>query len=77
MITHSQPWITDADKQAVTVVLGSGMIAQGQLVHQFEIEVAHYLGLAGGVAVASGSTALVLANQKSRLSLSNNLVKKT
>jgi UDP-4-amino-4-deoxy-L-arabinose-oxoglutarate aminotransferase len=61
MIPHSQPWLSDADKQAVTVVLGSGMIAQGQLVHQFETEVAHYLGLAGGVAVASGSTALVLA----------------
>lgn len=61
MITHSQPWITDADKQAVRVVLESGMIAQGRLVEQLETEVANYLGLAGGVAVASGSTALVLA----------------
>ncbi|MBE9207147.1 DegT/DnrJ/EryC1/StrS family aminotransferase [Nostoc sp. LEGE 06077] len=61
MITHSKPWITEADQQAVVTVLSSGMIAQGQLVHQLETKVAHYLDVAGGVAVASGSSALVLA----------------
>jgi UDP-4-amino-4-deoxy-L-arabinose-oxoglutarate aminotransferase len=61
MIAHSKPWITDSDLRAVDTVLTSGMIAQGKLVREFEVKVAQYLGVADGVAVNSGTAALVLA----------------
>lgn len=61
MITHSKPWIVDSDRQAVDAVLASGMLAQGRLVRAFEARVSQYLGSGGGVAVASGTAALILA----------------
>ena len=61
MISHSKPWITETDRHAVDQVLATGMIAQGAMVADFEAKVAAYLGLAGGVAVSSGTAALVLA----------------
>jgi UDP-4-amino-4-deoxy-L-arabinose-oxoglutarate aminotransferase len=60
-ILHSKPWITAADTLAVSTVLETGMIAQGQKTSQFEDAVARWVGAAGGVAVGSGSAAIVLA----------------
>jgi perosamine synthetase len=61
MIAHSKPWITTCDRRAVDAVLVSGMLAQGKLVQEFEARVAQYLGASGGVAVSSGTAALILA----------------
>lgn len=61
MIPHSKPWIIDEDRQSVDRVLGSGMIAQGAQVRMFEEQVARYAGAVDGVAVGSGTAALVLA----------------
>jgi len=60
MIPHSRPLITKADMAAVASTLQTGMISQGERVEQFESRIAEYLGVPGGVAVSSGSAALVL-----------------
>jgi dTDP-4-amino-4,6-dideoxygalactose transaminase len=66
MVTHSKPWINESDRRAVDEVLTSGMIAQGRQVRQFEQEIAKYLNWADGVAVNSGTGALVLASMQSK-----------
>jgi len=60
-IPHSRPWIDQSDRTAVDAVLRSGLIAQGRQVEKFEAKVASYGGAAGGVATASGTSALALA----------------
>jgi perosamine synthetase len=61
MIPHSRPSIDREEILAVTAVLQSGHLAQGAVVEQFERGMAAYLGLAGGVAVNSGTMALEVA----------------
>lgn len=61
MIPHSKPWITDADRRALDEVLGAHMLAQGERTQQFETALSEWVGGEGGVAVGSGSAALVLA----------------
>ncbi len=61
VIPHSRPTIDPDDIQAVTDVMLSGHLAQGEKVRQFEEEVAAYLGRRGGVATSSGTSALHLA----------------
>jgi dTDP-4-amino-4,6-dideoxygalactose transaminase len=61
MIPHSKPFIDETDHQAVREALASGMIAQGARVQQFEKAVTAYLGWNGGVAVNSGTAALILS----------------
>jgi perosamine synthetase len=60
-ILHSRPCITRQDADAVARVLQSGMIAEGRTVAAFEEAVGAYLGLRGGVATSSGTSALFLA----------------
>jgi len=61
MIPHSRPTIDKADILDVASVLRSGNIAQGSVVEKFEQELAHYVGVKGGVATSSGTAALHLA----------------
>jgi len=61
MISHSKPFLIDKDYLAIQKVLQSGMIAEGEVVAEFENAVAEYLGMAGGVATSSGTMALFLA----------------
>jgi UDP-4-amino-4-deoxy-L-arabinose-oxoglutarate aminotransferase len=61
VIPHSKPWIDESDLRAVRDVMQSGMIAQGEQVREFEQEVARYVGCVGGIATASGTSAIVLA----------------
>ena len=61
MIPHSRPSIDQEEFRAVTEVLQSGHLAQGAVVARFERGMAAYLGLAGGVAVNSGTMALEVA----------------
>ena len=61
MIAHSQPTIEPDDLEGVNQVLLSRHVAQGRVVRAFEEEVAHRLGLRGGVATSSGTAALHLA----------------
>lgn len=63
MIPHSKPWITEADLAAVREVLAEGMLAQGDRTRQLEQALSEWVGGDGGVAVGSGSAALVLAMQ--------------
>jgi perosamine synthetase len=61
MITHSKPWLSFDDRAAIVATLTTGMLAQGQQVGEFESKIADYLQVAGGVAVSSGTAALILA----------------
>ena len=60
-VTHSKPWIIDADLEAVRRVLESRMIGQGERTAEFEATLAEWVGADGAVAVGSGSAALALA----------------
>lgn len=59
-IPHSKPWITPGDLRSVEEVLRSGTIAEGPRVRCFEREIAAFLGCREALAVASGTSALVL-----------------
>lgn len=61
MIPLTRPWIEDAEITAVADVLRSGMLVQGEAVAAFEASVAARCGRRHGVAVSSGTAALVLA----------------
>jgi perosamine synthetase len=61
MIPHSKPWITEADQRAVDETLASVQIAAGKRVRDFEEQIANYVGASGGVALGSGTAAIVLA----------------
>jgi perosamine synthetase len=61
VIPHSRPTIGPEDIGAVTEVMRSGQLAQGERVRQFEEHLASYLGRRGGVATSSGTSALHLA----------------
>ena len=61
VIPHSRPTIGPDDIRAVTEVMLSGHLAQGEKVRQFEEAVAAYLGRRGAVATSSGTSALHLA----------------
>ena len=60
-IPHSRPTIDENDIIAVTKVLASGMIAQGEKVRKFEDAVSRFVGTKYAVAVSSGTSALHLA----------------
>lgn len=61
MVPHSRPFIETDELQAAMEVLRSRRLAQGGMVEQFERGMAAYLGMAGGVAVSSGTAALEVA----------------
>jgi dTDP-4-amino-4,6-dideoxygalactose transaminase len=61
MIPHSRPTICEHDIATVSNTLRTGNIAQGRVVEKFEHALADYIGLKGGVATSSGTTALHLA----------------
>lgn len=52
------PKISTAAKEAVTDILDSGMIADGEKVRQFETQFADYVGTDHAIATSSGTTAL-------------------
>jgi perosamine synthetase len=58
MIPVSRPCIGKEEAGAVTRVLQSGMIAQGEAVAAFERAFASYIGVAHAIAVSNGTTAL-------------------
>lgn len=61
MIPIAQPLIGEEEKEAVMAVLGSGMLAQGPKVEEFERAFAAMCGVRYAVATSSGTTALHLA----------------
>lgn len=61
VILHSRPTVGSDELQVLTAVLGSGQLAQGPRVEEFEQGMAAMLGVAGGVAVSSGTAALEVA----------------
>jgi len=61
MIPHSRPWLDASDHEAIALALSEDAIAQGARVRAFETEVARYVGVSDGVAVASGTAALLMA----------------
>lgn len=61
MIPHSKPTILQSDIEAVTRVLQSGMIAQGEMVAEFEKCLARFIGKKYAVACSSGTSAIHLA----------------
>ncbi len=61
MISIAKPFIGDEEKVAVMEVLGSGQLAQGKRVREFEERFAEWVGARYAVAVSSGTTALHVA----------------
>jgi len=61
MIPHSRPTIDQEEINAVTAVLESGQLAQGEQVLQFEKVLASLIGVGEAVAVSSGTAALHLS----------------
>lgn len=61
MITHSRPTLNKTDYKAIMKVMDSGFIVQGEKVKEFEKVLASYIGVKGGVATSSGTSALHLA----------------
>jgi dTDP-4-amino-4,6-dideoxygalactose transaminase len=61
MIPHSRPLIDENDIKAVEAVIKSYNLSEGRHVKRFEEEVAKYIGVKGGVALNSGTSALHLA----------------
>jgi perosamine synthetase len=61
MIPHSRPTICEEDISCVVTNLRSGLLAYGEEVAQFERELSSYIGVLGGVATNSGTSALHLA----------------
>lgn len=61
LVFHSRPWITDEDISAVREVLETSMLGQGERVRCFEQRLAAWFNAKDGVAVGSGSAAIVLA----------------
>lgn len=60
-IPIARPMIGEEEIKAVTDVLRSGMLAQGEAVRGFEDEFAKYLGVKNAIAVNNGTVALDLA----------------
>jgi perosamine synthetase len=61
MISHSKPTISEKDIAAVSEVLKSGKISQGEQIENFEKKLSLFVGHKEGVAVHSGTSALHLA----------------
>ena len=61
MISIAKPFIGEEEKAAVLEVLGSGQLAQGKRVREFEERFAEWCGARHAVAVSSGTTALHVA----------------
>lgn len=61
MITHSKPTIEQDDIRAISEVLNTWQIAQGPTVDKFEKELSEFIGVKGGVATNSGTSAIHLA----------------
>ncbi|MCS6828890.1 MAG: DegT/DnrJ/EryC1/StrS family aminotransferase [Caldilinea sp.] len=61
MIPIAKPLIGEEEKAAVLDVLGSGQLAQGRCVREFEERFAAWVGARNAVAVSSGTTALHVA----------------
>jgi dTDP-4-amino-4,6-dideoxygalactose transaminase len=61
MISIAKPLIGEEEKAAVMEVLGSGQLAQGRRVREFEERFAAWVGARYAVAVSSGTTALHVA----------------
>lgn len=58
MIPIANPEISDAAQRAVADVLDSGMIADGDIVREFEDAFSEYVGVNHAIATSSGTTAL-------------------
>lgn len=57
-IPITKPWIIDADIDAVTAVLKSGMLVQGKEVERLEKEIADYIGVEHVIAVSNGTATM-------------------
>ncbi len=61
MISHSKPYITELDLNAVKQQLSSGMISEGRKTEEFENCVSTYTGIKYCIATSSGTSAIELA----------------
>lgn len=62
-IPHSKPQLGREELLALAEVIESNQVAQGPRIAEFECAMADYVGVTGGVAVSSGTSALYLALQ--------------
>ncbi|MEW5736097.1 MAG: DegT/DnrJ/EryC1/StrS family aminotransferase [Thermodesulfobacteriota bacterium] len=60
-VPHSRPTLGEEEVAAVSRVIASGRVAQGEKVRKFEEDLARFAGRKGAAAVSSGTAGLVLA----------------
>ncbi|KNC47525.1 DegT/DnrJ/EryC1/StrS aminotransferase [Thecamonas trahens ATCC 50062] len=60
-IKHAQPWLTQAEEDAVASTVASGRLTMGPATKEFEASVAAFAGRTHAVAASSGTAALQLA----------------
>lgn len=60
-ISHSKPWISEEDKEAVQNLLAGGMLSQGELTKRLEEKVTEYNDCAGAISFSSATFAIVFA----------------
>jgi perosamine synthetase len=58
IIPHSRPLIDSEDIRAVSDVLASGHVSEGEKVREFEAQIASFVGTRYGIAVSSGTAAI-------------------
>ena len=61
MIAMAKPCLGVEEKEAVSKVIDSGMIAHGTVVEEFNREFSAYMGVRHGIATSNGTTALEVA----------------
>src|SRR3954454_13740008 len=61
LIPISEPWIDDAERDALAAVAASGYISEHNVTRQFEAELCWLTGAKHAVAVTSGTAALYCA----------------
>lgn len=60
-ILHSKPWLCPDDMERVRSVMSTNMIGQGELTREFERAISDWIGAEAGIAVGSGTAAILLA----------------
>jgi len=61
MVAIAKPCLGVEEKEAVTQVIDSGMIASGAVVEEFNHKFSEYIGVKHGIATSNGTTALEVA----------------
>ena len=74
MIPLAKPWFDGKEAKVAAEVINSGMLIQGPIVEKFEKAFAEKIGVKHAVAVNSGSSALLIAQQILKIGLGDEIL---